>query len=62
MNEANIDIPIIDAPEPSFDKFRETRFEYTENMGDAYKSVSVETFLTYSEMVRLCHELMGGAR
>lgn len=48
-----------DKPKPKYEFSRETRFEYTENMGDAYKSVSVETFLTYNETVRLCHELMG---
>ena len=60
MNEANIDIPIIDAPEPSFDKFRETRFEYSEYLGDASKGIAVEGFMTHGEVVELFRVLMGG--
>ena len=47
------------APEMKFDKYREIHFEYSESLGEAHKSVSVETYLTNSELIDLCRELMG---
>ena len=46
--------------EPKFDKWRETRIDYTESLGDAYKSLSIETYLTNDELVALVHKLMRG--
>lgn len=43
--------------EPKFDKWRETRFEYTESFGESYKSISVETYLTNDELVAIVREL-----
>ena len=47
--------------EPKFDKWRETRFEYTESFGESYKSISVETWLTHDELVAIVRELRGDA-
>ncbi|MBQ1450000.1 MAG: hypothetical protein IIZ12_03590 [Eggerthellaceae bacterium] len=48
----------LEAPEMKFDKYRETRFEYSERLGEASKSISIETYLTNDELIKLCHELM----
>ena len=52
-------ITSLEAPEMEFDKYRETRFEYSENLGEASKSISIETYLTNGELIKLCHLLMG---
>lgn len=39
--------------------YRETRVEYTESFGEAYKSLSIETFTTLDELRGLCAGLMG---
>lgn len=41
------------------DKYRETHIEYTESLGDAYKSIAVETFLTADELLGFVREVMG---
>lgn len=50
--------PITTLEEPKFDKWRETRIDYTESMGDARKSLSIETYLTNDELVAIVRELM----
>ena len=45
--------------EPKFDKWRETHIDYTESLGEANKSLSIETYLTYDELVALVRDLMG---
>ena len=45
--------------EPKFDKWRETRIEYTESFGESYKSIRVETWLTHDELVAIVRELSG---
>ena len=47
--------------EPKIDKWRETRIDYTESLGDAYKSLNVETYLTFDELIALVRELRGDA-
>lgn len=50
----------LDAPKMEFDKYRETHIEYTEKLGDATKSLTVETYLTANEFFKFAHELFGG--
>ena len=47
--------------EPKLDKWRETHVDYTESLGEAYKSLSIETHLTFDEMIALVRELRGEA-
>ena len=47
--------------ELKFDKWRETRIDYTESLGEAYKSLSIETYLTNDELIALVRELRGDA-
>ena len=47
--------------EPEFDKWLETHIDYTESLGDAYKSLNVETYLTFDELIALVRELRGDA-
>ena len=47
--------------EPKIDKWRETHIDYTESLGDAYKSLSIETYLTNDELIALVRELRGDA-
>lgn len=46
--------------EPKFDKWRETHIEYTERLGEAYKSFSVETYMTFDELSELVVKLLRG--
>ena len=46
--------------EPKSDKWRETRIDYTESLGDACKSFSVETYLTFDELSALVATLLRG--
>lgn len=46
----------IDAPKAEVMKWREVRLEYTESLGDAYKSLTIETFLTFDELTKLRFE------
>ena len=45
--------------EPKFDKWRETHIDYTESLGEALKSLSIETYLTFDELVELVRALRG---
>lgn len=47
--------------EPKLDKWRETHIDYTESLGESYKSLSIETCLTFDEMIALVRELRGDA-
>lgn len=47
--------------EPKLDKWRETHVDYTESLGESYKSLSIETHLTFDEMIALVRELRGDA-
>jgi hypothetical protein len=47
--------------EPKLDKWRETHVDYTESLGESYKSLSIETYLTFDEMIALVRELRGDA-
>ena len=47
--------------EPKLDKWRETHVDYTESLGESYKSLSIETSLTFDEMIALVRELRGDA-
>jgi hypothetical protein len=47
--------------EPKLDKWRETHVDYAEGMGNARKSLSIETYLTFDEMIALVRELRGDA-
>ena len=46
--------------EPKIDKWRETRIDYTEGMGDARKSLNIETYLTFDELIPLVREMLRG--
>ena len=47
--------------EPKFDKWRETHIDYTESLGEAYKSLSIETYLMFDELTALVRVLRGDA-
>ena len=47
--------------ELKIDKWRETHIDYTESLGEAYKSLSIEAYLTNDELIALVRELMGDA-
>lgn len=49
--------PITMLEERKFDKRRETHIDYTESLGDAYKSLSIETYLTFDELAELVGRL-----
>ncbi len=51
----------LEAPEMELDKYREVHFEYSEDFNNAHKSINIETYLTYGELIELCRELFGGA-
>ena len=61
MNEQNVNIPLITLEEPKFDKWRETHIDYTESLGEAWKSLNIETYLTHDELIELVRELRGDA-
>lgn len=53
---AGTDVPIIVTGhdnEPTIDQYRETHIDYTESFGEAYKSLSIETYLTADELREL---------
>lgn len=45
--------------EPIIDKWRETHIDYFERLGEASKSISIETFLTFDELLKICCCLVG---
>lgn len=53
--------PITTLGEPKFGKWRETHFDFTESLGESYRALSFETYLTFDELMQLVHELIGGA-
>lgn len=55
-----IDQPITSLNEPEFGKYRETHIDYTESLGEAYKSLSIETYLTAEEIMQFVGKMMGG--
>lgn len=44
---------------PKVETVREVRIDYEERLGDAGKSLSIETFMTAKELRKLMCELMG---
>ena len=53
------DTPITTLEEPTIDTWRETHIEYVEHLGNADKSINIETFLTFDELLKLCRCLIG---
>lgn len=53
------DAPIITLEDPTIDTWRETHIDYSERLGEASKSISIETFLTFDELLTLCRSLLG---
>lgn len=53
------DAPIITLEDPTIDTWRETHIDYSERLGEASKSISIETFLTFDELLKLCRCLVG---
>lgn len=47
--------------QPEIDQYRETRIDYTERLGDACKSLNIETYLTFDELIAIVRELRGDA-
>lgn len=45
--------------EPIIDEWRETHIDYSERLGEASKSISIETVLTFGELLALCRSLLG---
>lgn len=56
MNEQNVMVAIKGNEHTT----RAVRVEYTESLGDAYKSVSFETLATLDELRKLIRDLIGG--
>ena len=52
--------PITTLKELKIDKWRETHIDYKESLGEAYKSLSIETYLTHDELVALVHKMLRG--
>jgi len=50
---------ITEIGELKLDKYRETRIEYTESFGESYKSIGVESNLTFNDLVAIVRELRG---
>lgn len=50
---------VVPDAKPKVETVREVSIDYTESLGEAYKSLSIETFMTAKEMRKLVHELMG---
>lgn len=48
----------LEAPRMEFDKYREMHIEYSERLGDAHKSIEVETCLTADEFFKFVREVM----
>lgn len=44
---------------PKVETVRELRIDYTESLGEADKSLRIETFATFKELRKLVRELMG---
>lgn len=44
--------------QPEIDQYRETRIEYTESLGSAYKSLEVETYMTHAELLETIREVL----
>lgn len=53
------DTPITNIEEPTIDTWRETHIDYSERLSEASKSISIETFLTFDELLKLCCCLTG---
>lgn len=53
------DAPITTLEDPTIDTWRETHIDYSERLGEASKSFSIETFLTFDELLTLCRSLIG---
>ena len=53
--------PRVERPK-EFEKYRETRFEYSENLGEASKSIRIEAYLTNDELIELFCWLIGVER
>lgn len=47
--------------ELKIDNLREMRIDYTESLGEAYKSLSIVTSLTFDELAAIVRELRGDA-
>lgn len=45
-----------------FDKLRETHFVYTESLGESYRKLKFEIYLTFDELMQLIHELNENAK
>lgn len=60
LNFDSLNITVADNEKPSIETVREVRVEFTENRGDTYKSMNVETFMTFKELRKLIRELFGG--
>lgn len=43
---------------PKVDSYRETRIEYTEMLGDSYKSCEIDTYMTFKELRKLLREVL----
>ena len=55
-----VNVPITTLEEPKFDKWRETHIDYTESLGEVHKSLSIETYLTFDELMMLVREMLRG--
>lgn len=49
----------LDIPETKVDAYRAVRLEYSESLGEAYKSLTIETRLTFEELTALRIENIG---
>lgn len=52
-----LNVTVADA-KPKIETVRELRIDYTESLGEASKSLSIETFATFKELRKLVRELL----
>ena len=53
------DTPITTLEEPTIEARCETRIVYSERLGEASKSISIESIMTFGELLTLCRSLLG---
>ena len=50
------------AEEPEIETVRELKLSYRESLGDARKSLEIDTYATFRELRKLCRLLLGEVR
>ena len=51
---------LLDSEKPKIETVREVHLDYSESMGDAYRSISIEMLATFKELRKVIRELLAG--